>query len=375
MTDNLVGIDDHVEEVMTLLDVDKNDVRVLGIWGMGGIGKTTIAKFIYNQLSKNFEYCSFISDIRRTSQDQKGMESLQRQLVSDILQRKYEKISSIDKGMYVLKECLRGKKVLVLLDDVDQKEQLSCLIADLDWFGPGSRIIVTTRERQALQNCRVEWIYEVPEMQEHNAFLLFCKHAFRQESPTPDFANLSWNIVAAAGGLPLAIEIIASYLSFHKRKEVWEEALDKLKTASGVHTILKISYDSLSHEQQEIFLDVSCLFNGMDKRILSHMWKACHFTTPASAIQDLCLRALIKIRDDNKLWMHDILRDLGKEIVRQKGQYELGKQSRLWCSKDAMEVLKNKKVLNLPASFLFCKVSLKLCNYLAEFFFAFPPSR
>lgn len=344
VSDSIIGIDDHVEAITRLLDVDASDVRIIGIYGMGGIGKTTVAKVIYNQLLDCFDSCSFLNDIRETAQQHKGLEYLQSLLVSEILRCKRREFTSIDEGTYELKHRLRDKKVLILLDDVDRRSQLDALAAELAWFGPGSRIIITTRNRDTLNVSRVGGTYEVRELHPHQAFLLFCKHAFRNDFPTTDLYDLSYDVVETTGGLPLALEVIGSFLA-GKRKVVWEGTLKKLKRIprSEVQEKLKISYEALDYEQQQIFLDVACLLIGSDVRIVVHMWEDCDFY-PEDGIEVLCLMSLIKIGDDNELWMHDQLRDLGREIVHQQNHNEPGKRSRLWRTEEAMDVLERQEV-------------------------------
>ena len=63
-TMQLVGINSHVETVTKLLDIESNDVRMVGITGLGGIGKTTIAKAIYNSFSNHFKAKSFVENVR-----------------------------------------------------------------------------------------------------------------------------------------------------------------------------------------------------------------------------------------------------------------------------------------------------------------------
>lgn len=359
VTENLVGIEDHIEEVTRLVDADVNDVTMLGIWGMGGIGKTTVAKFIFNHLANQFEYHSFLENIKGASLEAKIIESLQTQLASDTLRYKFEKFANRDEGKSVLKTRLRNKKVLILVDDVDQAEQLDHLVGDHRWFGPGSIIVATTRKADVLLQSNVQWLYyEVKQMHQHNALKLFCKHAFRQDSPLLDYYHLSRDIVEATGGLPLAIQAIGSSLSFVKEKKVWKEAVTNLKRMKDIHDKLKVSYDALSNEQQQMFLDIACLFNGANKRLPVHMWEALNLL-PESNLQVLLLRSLIKIGDDDTLWMHDMFIELGREIVRRESCNKLGEQSRLWCTKDAVEVLEAKKVLaqNAQAHFQFFSVN------------------
>ncbi|KAF8025347.1 hypothetical protein BT93_F2250 [Corymbia citriodora subsp. variegata] len=307
---------------------------------MGGIGKTTLAKVVFNQISSQFHGCSFLSDIREFARHGK-MEKLQKRLLSDILKSKAVKINDIDTGINMIREKFRCRKVLVVLDNVDKRDQLVKLAEKREWFGPGSRIIVTTRDISFFQNNPQEFqLYEMEEMPFHYAIQLFSKHAFRRDAPPCDYDRIAREIVKTTGGLPLALVVIGSSL-YCRGEEVWDDALEKLEKMphKEVQDMLKISYDMLEYEQREIFLDIACHMAGEDRNDAVCMWKTCEFF-PNSAITALVEMSLIKITNDQKIWMHDQLRDLGREIVRRESIQHPEKRSRLWCPTVAMGVMR-----------------------------------
>ncbi|KAL3727497.1 hypothetical protein ACJRO7_032259 [Eucalyptus globulus] len=339
VSNNLVGVDHHVDKIMKEIGAHISETRIIGIHGMGGIGKTTIAKIIYNELSNKYDNCCFLSNIHETSK-LKGIEYLQQQLIHDILETKWVKITNIDEGIKTIKERLPNKKVLLLLDDVEEKDHMDALVGKRDWFGEGSKLIVTTRRKDVLCVPEVDWRYELACLDPNLSLQLFSKHAFRRESPVDSYISQSKRAIRIAGGLPLAIEVIGSLLS-GKNKEMWDATLKKLERIPDdkVQSKLKISYDALDDQQQHIFLDIACHFIGYHKDIVVYFWDASELFSEV-ALEVLQNMSLIKIGIDNKLWMHDQLRIIGREIVRQESKMKIEKQRRVWNAKDGLNLLK-----------------------------------
>ncbi|XP_056166363.1 disease resistance protein L6-like [Syzygium oleosum] len=185
-------------------------------------------------------------------------------------------------------------------------------------------------------------IYQMEVLHHAHALQLFCKHAFKMDSPPHDYVDISRDIIGKADGLPLALVVIGSSL-YRKSKQLWKDTLKKLNLVPNqdVHHKLKISFEMLEDAQREIFLDIACYFIG-EKRIHPHyMWKALDYF-PRSEILVLTRMSLIKVDDFDRLLMHDLLRDLGREIVRQEDLQMPGKRRRLWCPKIALDVVQSR---------------------------------
>jgi hypothetical protein len=205
-----VGINYRVNLVKDLLNLGTSDVLIVGIYGMGGIGKTTLAKAVYNQICYKFEGSSFLN-IKEISKEPNCLVGLQEQLLSDILKMKNLKINNVDRGINLIEKRILGKRVLVVLDDVDDWKQLHALV-EKQWLGSGSRIIVTTRDEHVLSQLGADKKYEVSGLNWWESLKLFSWHSFKMANPKRDYKELSIEAVAYARGLPLALVVLGSFL-------------------------------------------------------------------------------------------------------------------------------------------------------------------
>ena len=340
----LVGIESRVSEMLDFyLDESLGGVRFVGICGMGGIGKTTLALEIYERISSSFEASSYIADVREKNKNQ-HLVSLQIQLLSNILMGSEIKIWNVCQGINIIGNRLRGKKVLIVLDDVDGEKQLEALAGNCDWFGPGSRIIVTIRDSHLLRRCGVHYIYVAKGLDKDEALQLFSLRAFKKPYPKENYVDFSMCFVNYSNGLPLALKVLGSLL-FNKSTDEWKCVIDKLKAEPNneILDILQISFDGLTDTEKELFLDIACFFKGENKGCIRDILQSFGFY-PDCNIGVLADKSLITINKNGTLWMHDLLQQMGQEIVRCGSPKEAGGRTRLWFYDDILHVLKNNTV-------------------------------
>lgn len=327
-----VGVRSRLHRMNELMCFGSDDVQVIGISGMGGIGKTTLAKAAFNKFSDRFEGTSFLENFGDCCKKPEGKVHLQRKLLSDI-SRRDDILFNMEDAM---EKRFRNKRVLVVIDDLEDLTQLNSVAIDLSCFGPGSRIIVTSRNTHLLWQLGAKNIYSPKELDYGESLELLSWHAFRASEPPEAFLQLSEKLVEYCGGLPLAMEVLGASL-FKRSISEWETTLQRLKNIpeDNIQAKLKISFDGLSQVQKDIFLDLSCFFIGMEKDYVSCILDGCKLY-PEIGLSVLKERCLITVRD-NKIVMHNLLRDMGRDISRNK----CGKWSRLWDPDDARYVLAN----------------------------------
>ncbi|KAG2671331.1 hypothetical protein I3760_14G130000 [Carya illinoinensis] len=342
--DKLVAMDSQAEQMMELLDMESDDVRFVGIHGMGGVGKTTLAQIIYDRVSSNwgFEGSSIIYCVREDSKA-RGLAYLQEQLLYKIMKEKLCVYHHRD-GSEVISRRLRNKKVFIVLDDVDSDEQLTALAGDRKWFGPGSRVIITSRDSQLLRTHEVKHTYKVKPLETTEALQLFSLSAFDKTHPIEDYKDLSMDFVRYAQGLPLALKVLGRHVLFGRTNiDTWKSVRNQLKAIPNpkIMDVLQISFDGLQESQKELFLDLACLFPGqhwVNDKFYEMLESFGHYRID---IEVLVEKSLISKSKYGLLSMHDLLKELGREIVRRECPDESGKRSRLFCWEDLCHVLKN----------------------------------
>ncbi|MED6183286.1 hypothetical protein PIB30_036472 [Stylosanthes scabra] len=190
VADHPVGLESPVSEVVLLLDVESDaGVHMVGIYGIGGIGKTTLALAVYNLIADNFESVCFLENVRENS-SKYGLVHLQNILLCKILGKEGIQIFGVKEGTSQIQYRLCQKKVLLVLDDVDEHEQLKAVAGKSDWFGPGSRIIITTRDKHLLTLHGVERTYEVQGLNENESLDLLNWKAFKTDIVNPKYMDV-----------------------------------------------------------------------------------------------------------------------------------------------------------------------------------------
>jgi ABC-type dipeptide/oligopeptide/nickel transport system ATPase component len=345
-----VGLKETSKKLIETLNQMEKDVGVLSLVGMGGIGKTTLAKEIYRHFENNdmFEKKSILMDVKGSA-----ILDLQKQLAHDLFKEDV-------RSMREFNECfnhIMDRKVLIVIDDVDKRHQFGELIPDINKLGLGSRIIITSRESNVVNNimkngnCKY-WRHEMEQLNTIDSRHLFNWHAFHSINAIDGFQELAKNMADACCGLPLALEVIGCFL-FDKRKErdletTWPQTIKTLlNEPEDIFKKLMISYNGLSSEARTMFLDIACFMIGQREHIAMQIFEACKsdYKGPATSFSLLKDKCLLKLDEDEQIVMHDLLRDMGRQVVKnQSHTMEKGTPSHLWDPEIVQQVLQNKEV-------------------------------
>ncbi|KAI3723750.1 hypothetical protein L2E82_35507 [Cichorium intybus] len=336
----LIGMESRIEDIVSFMEMGIEDVRLIGIKGIGGGGKTTLARAVFDKICFSFEGKSFVENVREVSKPLIfGLRSLQEQVLFNVLNNRSFSIGSVHDGKSVLRKMLSGKKVLLVLDDVDHLDQLEALAGGLDWFKPGSRIIITTRDEQVLVAHGVKWIRDVNLLSQDEAMCLLSRYAFGRDIPVQMYKELSLKVVHYAAGLPLTIRVLGSFLCGQNELE-WVDAIERLKTIPLKETLekLELSYTGLEDDYKEIYLDVACLLKSWKKDDAIRALESCGFHA-RNGLRVLEQKSLITISPDLELGMHDHIEEMGQNIVRRCDPDEPIRHSRLWIRGEIEDVL------------------------------------
>ena len=240
---------------------------------------------------------------------------------------------------------------LIVLDDIQDKDQFEKLIPNIGLLALGSCIIVTSRDRHLLKFIVGRsnfYLHEVLPLGCDESQRLFNSHAFGDEEAPKNFKALANKVSVACGGLPLALKVVGSSLfgrtSDEDLKCIWPEAIDALKEDLNVKSALKWSYDQLSESEKLMLVDIACVFCRWKKQEALEIWQSCKKCssccgsgTPHTSLAHLIEKSLVTlnvIKGCDLLEMHGLVQDMGQGIGIVEG-------SHLWEDK-AMQVVQDK---------------------------------
>ncbi len=356
-----MSLEEKAKDIYKLLQ----KVSVIGLVGMGGIGKTTLSKKIYHLFHEQYDKSSFLEDVKS-----KNIEDLKKQLLQDLCGRKKNSMEVVNgDDLKCIEETMISKKVLVVIDDVDEK-----LINDLSKVlvfqekNKKNKIIVTCRNWGVLEgHLDPNGRFEVPYLNKKQAMELFLSHAFHNRKQVEKgFEDIVEKIVEACDGLPLSLKVMGGFLhkkqsfDMQRRLQFWKGALKKLRTGkiSNVDPLdilwqsLEISYRDLDQPEKDMFLDIACYFSGLKEIIALRIWDS---KSSRLELQNLKDRSLVKVNKDGNLIMHNQLRDMGRRFAIQE------EKNRIWDPETNLQILHEQKVIiTTPNYYLFFIYNLKL---------------
>ncbi|XP_024004369.1 disease resistance protein RML1B [Eutrema salsugineum] len=332
--DGMVGLEPHLRELESLLDLDNNGVvMMVAITGPAGIGKTTIARALQNRLSNRFQLTCFMDNLKGSYLSGPDVLRLQAQFLSKVLNQ--DDIRICHSG--VIEERLCKQRVFIILDDVSNIKQLEALANETTWFGPGSRIVVTTENKELLQQHGINTTYYVGFPSFKDAVNILCRYAFRKNPPYHGFEMLALRVTELCGKLPLGLSVVGSSLR-GKNEDEWEKVLRKLETIlnRGIEDVLRVGYENLDEDEQTLFLHIAVFFNYRNCDLVKTMFDNSDLDVQ-EGLKILERRSLIEIHGE-RIEMHILLRQMGKKAIHEQ---EPRKRGILMDAQEICEVLEH----------------------------------
>ncbi|KAG0560197.1 hypothetical protein KC19_10G161400 [Ceratodon purpureus] len=371
-----------VDDKLSMLRRKMEKNPTVGLVGMGGIGKTTLSKIMYNLERERYDRSCYLEDVRSCT----DFVTLHKKLFQELCDDRWDETEDLEYHLEKIQGQIRNKKVLVIVDDVWTKRSLEDLeVVDAFQNGrKGSKLVITCRDQAILRDLVRKddtcdsGILEVGGLNDKQARELFVHYAFHEfddasemdNEERGEFEDQASEIVMACGGLPLSLEVIGQHLRNQnvlpkdERMEMWKEALERLKAADALEghknaderlwAKLRISYDDLGDLEKQLFLDFACILCDLEHSDKNSIVRICK---SRGGLETLINSSLLKLIPQSKVsWgsppscltkyelvMHDQLRDLGRRIVMDRAKGDIRKQIHVWNESGMRNLLESKK--------------------------------
>ncbi|KAH7404723.1 hypothetical protein KP509_15G040100 [Ceratopteris richardii] len=381
-----VGLGQRVDvmksRILTEMQRSDTSLQCFGIWGMGGAGKTTIAKSIYNGMHMHFEKSYFCLNTSANFAE-KGVVDVQRKIICGLLGKhdRGTEINDEETGKALLECELKGINALIVFDDVDSDKQLNALYRPIcSSLGRNSVIIMSSRDRRVLESVQPKYIFQIKGLnnREHSE-RLFYWHAFLKAEPPAHLSEVSRRIIDACQGLPLSLKVMGAHLHGYNDESYWDESLRRLRqNVTDIVNVLKISLNGLEANEMEAFLDICCFLIGEEEETACSVLEGCYGLgrTYLEALKNRCLITIAEHRSldydfyerrkrSRVIEVHDQIRDMGRRIIREE------RRDRAWDEETAEDILKDEMALpkirglSISSDFSFPKEATK-CKSLPQ---------
>ena len=309
--DQLVGIKAHVEKLKSMISLESDEVKMVAIWGPAGIGKSTIAKALYNEISSNFQLKYYKDNVG--GKYTMIRPNIQNELLYGILDHRDMKVPNIN--IVELPYRLMSQRVLLILDDF-KPEELQALQGPILQLRFGSKVIVTSEYMSTLRGCGIDQnhIYRVAYPSSEEAMQIFSYSAFGQSSPPRGFLEHAIEVITKLVSLiPLGLKVLGSSLRGNSKDE-WTTKLPRLRTCldddKDIEKVLQFVYDGLSDKHEAILLRLAISarrgenVNNVIFSLAENDWDV------EKGIQTLADLALISRIEDGGIMVHHLVQSI-----------------------------------------------------------------
>ncbi|XP_062173751.1 putative disease resistance protein At3g14460 [Alnus glutinosa] len=335
----IYGRDDDKEKIVSLLlsnDATSNEnLCVIPIVGMGGIGKTTLAQLVYKdeRVKKHFELKAWVC-----VSDEFDVFRVTKTILEEVGSATIADSKNLNLLQLTLNDKLKGKKFLLVLDDVwnENFADWEMLSTPFKFGAPGSMVIVTTRTDDVASIMRTVPTHRLEMLLEEDCWSLFAKHAFGNSNTCPELEVIGRKIVKKCEGLPLAAKTIGGLLQSKLKVDDWEKILksdlwDLSIDQTNILPALRLSYKYLPSHLKQCFAYCSIFPKDYifkkDEVVLLWMAEGFLEETRNKRMEEvgedyllaLASRSLLEQSGGNKssFVMHDLVNDLAKFVSGQ----------------------------------------------------------